>query len=99
MHRLDICFYHMESYNTHMQNVATRVYIFVLVCAFLCIGWLAAHHKQKAVYKSTIRQALSRFNGIVSRIIGLFIAIFCALFAIHYLILIPLDLLGIKLGF
>ena len=86
------------SYNALMESAATHLLILVIASLFSAVVWLVAHQKQSEVHRSGARLILSRLNAATSKIIGWFITVVCGLCAIYYLVSIPFDLLGIKLG-
>ncbi len=81
-----------------MQWALLHLVLLCFACAFSWVGWLMAHYPQKAARFFTFGRPETKFAVSYCRIIGWIFAAVFALGAIVYLILIPLDLLGIGLG-
>jgi len=65
---------------------------------FLWVGWLMSHNPVKASRVFTLGQVPNKFTVDFYRIAGWVFTILFALGSIMYVILILLDLLGVKIG-
>lgn len=81
-----------------MQFALFHLVLFGFACTFAWIGRLMWRHPEQASRFFTFGQPPNRFSTSFFRIVGRLFAVMFALGAIMYLVLIPLDLLGVKLS-
>ena len=81
-----------------MNSAVQHLILLFFSCLISWIGWLQSHNPEKASRIFLFGQTPTKFSLAFFRITGRIFNVFFAVGAILYLIMIPLDLLGVNLG-